>query len=215
MSARSRRAATSSEESLMAINDVTIRADRTKFAAPSRRPTRKVIVISASALVVASVALAGVVQQLVPRDLATGGERRATSMCRPATTSCVTSSIGDSCPPRHSRRRHRPARTSCVTWSTGDSCPQRPSTIEYDLPNPGRYGRITLRVDGVELRRRGRRGSANWGRPPRPSRRVRTLALDVTRLLVAAPERDRRGVKTFARAARCSAQSSGVRCAPW
>ena len=46
----------------MTINDVTIQADRTEFAARSRRPTRKVIVISATALVVASVALAGVVQ---------------------------------------------------------------------------------------------------------------------------------------------------------
>ena len=65
----------------MAINDATIQADRTKFAAPSRRPTRKVIVISATALVVASVALAGVVQNSRRPDLATGGERRAHRRC--------------------------------------------------------------------------------------------------------------------------------------
>jgi hypothetical protein len=46
----------------MAINDVTIGVERTKSAATRRRPTRRIIAIGATTLVVAIVALAADVQ---------------------------------------------------------------------------------------------------------------------------------------------------------
>ncbi len=62
VSARSRRAATRGEESLMAFNDVTIAVERAESARARRRPTRRMIAIGATTLVVAIVSMAAVVQ---------------------------------------------------------------------------------------------------------------------------------------------------------
>ena len=85
----------------MTINDVTIQVERTDvLRTEPTMPTRRMIAIGATALVVAIVALVAFVQSSGDETVR---PTRAAGCHSPATTSCKTSSTADSSPARRSQ----------------------------------------------------------------------------------------------------------------
>ena len=154
VSARSRRAATRGEESLMAFNDVTIAVERAESARARRRPTRRMIVIGATTLVVAIVATGCGRPELWRPDLGTRcaagppvPRRHRPRPRRPRPHSPPDAPAGTAIPrrhrpgprrprphspPRRSSRHRYPATASSRTSSTAASLPARRSSRRPD-----------------------------------------------------------------------------------